>query len=116
LSRKKSHNIYVVELDRAVWTKDWKFRNANPQYKGILECLYVGISAHSPKVRFQKHLTGAKSRKGHKISSYYVERYGKFLRPSLYNIYNPMTRQEAVELEKELSVRLREKGYAVWWN
>jgi len=113
---KKSHHIYVVELDKAVWTNDWKFRAANPQYKGVLECLYVGISSHSPKVRFHKHLTGARSKKGHKLSSYYVERYGKYLRPSLYNNYNPLQRAEAVKLEKSLSKELRDIGYAVWWN
>ena len=116
MKAKKSHHIYVVELDKAVWTKDWKFRAANPQYRGTLECLYVGISSLHPKERFQKHLTGAKSKKGHKISSYYVERYGKFLRPSLYNRINPLLRTDAVKLEKSLSEELRDIGYAVWWN
>jgi len=116
LRSKKTHNVYVVELDRTVWTKDWKFRAANPQYMGVLECLYVGMTAHHPKVRFQKHLTGARSKKGHKISSYYVERFGKMLRPSLYADYNPVTRKEAIQLEKELSNELKAKGYAVWWN
>ncbi len=113
---KKTHHVYVVELDQSVWTKDWKFRAANPQYKGVLECLYVGMTSHHPKVRFQKHLTGAKSKKGHKLSSYYVERYGKILRPSLYADYNPLSRKEALLMEEQLSKRLKAQGYAVWWN
>lgn len=113
---KASHNIYVVELSKKVWTDSWRFRAANPQYKGVLECLYVGITSHSPQIRFKKHKAGAKSKKGHKISSWYVEKYGIYLRPSLYDQHNPMTRAKAQRMEKELSERLRRKGYAVWWN
>jgi len=113
---KASHNIYVVELDKKVWTDSWRFRAANPQYRGVLECLYVGITSHSPRVRYQKHKTGARSKKGYKISSWYVEKYGKYLRPSLYSQHNPMTITKAKRFEKELSERLRRKGYAVWWN
>jgi len=113
---KASHNIYVVELNKKVWTDSWRFRAANPQYKGILECLYVGITSHSPKARYQKHKTGARSKKGHKISSWYVEKYGLYLRPSLYNKHNPMPLAKAKRMEKDLSERLRRQGYAVWWN
>ena len=111
-----SHNVYVVELDRKVWTDDRRFRDANPHYRGIMGCLYVGMTSHSPKERFQKHVTGYRNRKGYKISSKYVERYGKMLRPSLYSSFNPMTRSDAADMEEQLAKSLRKRGFAVWWN
>lgn len=111
-----SHSVYVVELDRKVWTDSWKFRKANPHYKGINGCLYVGMTSHSPKERFEKHLAGYRNKKGIKISSYFVEKYGKYLRPSLYSPLNPMTRTRAKNMEETLAKSLKKRGYAVWWN
>jgi len=47
-----------------------------------------------------------------------VHKYGAYLRPSLYEHLNvkPMTRQQALDMEKKLSLELRRKGYAVWFN
>lgn len=112
----RSHHVYVVELDKQVWTDNWKFRRANPQYRGMLECLYVGMTGTKPAVRFKKHKTGHQTRKGIKISSWYVEKYGRFLRPSLYRHLNPLTRDQAKKIEGELAGSLRKRGYAVWWN
>ena len=50
----------------------------------ISECLYVGMTSKSPKERFEQHKSGYRSKKGHKISSSIVEKYGLYLRPSLY--------------------------------
>lgn len=115
-SKRLTHNVYVVELDKKVWTEDRKFREANPHYRGMRGCLYVGMTSHSPKERFQKHLTGYRNKKGYKISSKYVEKYGKLLRPSLYSSFNPMSRAAATDMEKALANSLRKRGYAVWWN
>lgn len=115
-TRSLSHNVYVVELKRKVWTDDKRFRDANPHYRGLMGCLYVGMTSHSPKERFQKHITGYRSKKGYKISSKYVERYGKMLRPSLYSSFNPMTRSDAADMEEQLAKSLRKRGFAVWWN
>ena len=112
----KNYSVYVVELNQKIWSDNWRFRKANPQYNGIMECLYVGMTSLSPKERYQKHKTGAKSKKGHKISSYYVEKYGTFLRSSLYGEYNPMTKEKAIQMEKWLAEDLKNRGYAVWWN
>ncbi len=113
---KATHSVYVVELNKKVWTDSWKFRAANPHYRGVKECLYVGMTGLTPQERYKKHKTGARSKKGYKISSFYVEKYGTFLRSSLYNGYNPMNRIEATKMEKWLAEDLRKKGYAVWWN
>ncbi len=113
---RKTHHIYVVELSKDVWTERRKFRDANPHYRGVMSCLYVGITSHSPQERFEKHKTGYRNKKGIKISSSVVERYGLYLRSSLYAPLNPMTRSRAVTMEKQLAESLRKRGYAVWWN
>lgn len=115
-STRLSHNVYVVELSKTVWSESKKFREANPQYKGIKACLYVGMTSHSPQERFKKHVTGARNKKGYKISSKYVEKYGLFLRPSLYSSFNPLTQAAATQLERNLANSLKKRGYAVWWN
>jgi len=111
-----SHNVYVVELRKSVWTERKKFRDANPHYKGIQGCLYVGMTSHSPQERFDKHKSGYRNKKGYKISSPYVEKYGLYLRSSLYSHFNPLTREDATRLERNLAESLRKRGYAVWWN
>jgi len=115
-TQRKSHSVYVIELSKQVWTDSWKFRKANPQYMGMLECLYVGMTSHSPQERFKKHKTGHRNKKGHKISAYFAEKYGLYLRPTLYSQYNPLNKSEAAQMEAELAKELKEKGYAVWWN
>jgi hypothetical protein len=45
-----------------------------------------------------------------------VEKYGRYLRPSLYQHIGPLSRAEALEVEKGLALELRRKGYAVWSN
>jgi len=115
-SERLSHNVYVIELDKSVWSKNRKFRDANPTWNGVSSCLYVGMTSHSPKERLEKHLSGYRNKKGVKISSNIVEKYGRYLRPSLYSPLNPMTKQRAVRLEKDLAESLKKRGYAVWWN
>ncbi len=115
-SAKLSHNVYVVELSKAVWTKSKKFRDANPHYKGIIGCLYVGMTSHSPQERFEKHKSGYRTKKGIKISSYFVEKFGLYLRPTLYKNLNPLTKDKATYIEGALAKRLKRQGYAVWWN
>jgi len=108
--------VYVIELSKKVWTENPKFRNANPQFNGVLECLYVGMTSRTPKERFLQHKNDARSKKGHRLSSSIVRKYGLYLRPSLYNDYNPLSRSEAVKMEEELGQKLRRQRYAVWWN
>jgi predicted GIY-YIG superfamily endonuclease len=113
-----TYQVYVVELSKKVFTENAKFRNANPQFNGVLQCLYVGMTSKTPAERFRQHKTGHISKKGFKISAYIVQKYGSYLRPSLYNDINikPMTRQEALVQEEKLAWDLRKKGYAVWFN
>jgi predicted GIY-YIG superfamily endonuclease len=112
------YNVYVIELSKKVFTENRKFREANPQFNGVLQCLYVGMTSKSPAERFKQHKEGYINKKGHKISANIVENYGSYLRPSLYEQFNakPMSRQEALIMEKEVAMDLRRKGYAVWFN
>ena len=110
------YRVYVVELSKKVFTENAKFREANPQFNGVLECLYVGMTSKTPKERFEQHKTGYRNKKGHKLSSNIVLKYGRYLRPSLYNHIAPMTRAEALKMEEQLALELRRQRYAVWFN
>lgn len=113
-----TYKVYVIELSKKVFSENARFRNANPQFNGVLECLYVGMTSKTPAERFKQHKTGYISKKGYNISSSIVRKYGAYLRPSLYEQLNlkPMTRQEALKAEEKLALELRRKGYAVWFN
>jgi predicted GIY-YIG superfamily endonuclease len=110
------YRVYVIELRKKVFTENARFRDANPQFNGVLECLYVGMTSKDPKERFVQHKTGYRNKKGHKLSSNIVQKYGSYLRPSLYNHLGPMTRAEALKMEKQLALELRRQRYAVWFN
>ena len=113
-----TYRVYVVELSKRVFTENWKFRAANPHFNGTLECLYVGMTSKTPAERLQQHKTGYINQKGHKLSADVVQKYGIYLRPSLYEHLNvkPMTREEALAMEEKLAWDLRRQGYAVWFN
>ncbi len=115
---KTHYQVYVVELSKRVFTEHAKFRNANPQFNGVLECLYVGMTSKSPAERFRQHKTGYVNKKGHNLSANIVFKYGSYLRPSLYGHLNlkPMTKEAALKMEEKLAWDLRRQGYAVWFN
>ncbi len=112
------YQVYVIELSKRVFTENARFRAANPQFNGVLECLYVGMSSKTPAERFKQHKTGYRNKKDVKLSAYLAQKYGLYLRPSLYDHINlkPMTRQQALIMEEKLAWNLRKQGYAVWFN
>ncbi len=112
------YQVYVIELSKRVFSDDTKFRTANPQFNGVLQCLYVGMTSKTPAERFKQHTTGYVNKKGHNLSAKIVHKYGTYLRPSLYNHLNlkVMTREEALIMEEKLALDLRRQGYAVWFN
>lgn len=114
---KTQYRVYVIELSKRVFSENTKFRAANPQFNGVLQCLYVGMTSKTPKERFEQHKTGFRNKKGHKLSSNIVEKYGMYLRPSLFNHLDPcLTRAEALEMEEQVALELRRERYAVWYN
>lgn len=115
---KVRYQVYVIEMSKRVFTEDSRFRAANPQFNGVLECLYVGMTSKAPAERLRQHKTGYINKKGQKLSANIAHKYGIYLRPSLYEHINlnPMTRQEALNMEEKLAWDLRKQGYAVWFN
>jgi len=114
---KIEYRVYVIELSKRVFNENTKFRAANPQFNGVLQCLYVGMTSKTPKERLEQHKSGYRNKKGYKLSSNIVQKYGMYLRPSLYNHIDPVsTRAEALKLEEKLALELRRQKYAVWFN
>ena len=105
-SAKYHHSVYVVELDPAIYNLG-RFRRANPECDLTKPCVYVGMTGQSPDIRFDKHKAGLKANK-------YVKKYGLRLMPELYECYNPMPYEAALDMEIELAIHLRAKGYGVW--
>jgi hypothetical protein len=80
---------------------------ANPSYIEGRPGYYVGMTGLDPDVRFDKHKAGIQSNR-------FVEQYGLRLLPDLYELYNPLSYDEARDLEVELAIDFREAGYGVW--
>ncbi len=101
-------NLYVILLDKAVLQRP-EFRKENPgyRYRRWRPCVYVGVSAHDPKYRFEQHKAGIKY-------SRTVKKYGKYLVPRLFNHLNLVPSAEAEDRERGLAESLRRKGYEVW--
>lgn len=106
MAARKNHNVYVVELSSEVLSKP-RFMKSNPNYKPGKPCVYVGMTGLDPDVRFDKHKAGIQSNR-------YVMEFGLRLLPELYDLYNPLTYEEARSLEVELGIDLRAGGYGVW--
>ena len=104
--RPPHHSVYVVELSPDVLHEP-RFRKANPNYRFGFPCVYVGMTGLSPDERFDKHKAGIQSNR-------FVLRYGLRLLPHLYEVYNPMPYDAARDMEVEVGIALREKGFGVW--
>lgn len=100
------HNVYVVELDPAV-LREPRFVRCNPDYLPGALCVYVGMTGLLPDERFDKHKAGIKANR-------FVKLYGLRLLPQLYECFNPMPYDAACEMEVELAIDLRERGFGVW--
>jgi predicted GIY-YIG superfamily endonuclease len=111
------YQIYVIELRKKVFSENKKFREANPQFNGVLECLYVGMTSKTPQIRFNQHINGTISKKGINISASIVRKYGIYLRPSLYiELPKFKLKEDALKAEKDLATALKRQRYAVWVN
>lgn len=104
--RRDHHHVYVVLLSKAV-LYERKFVKCNPDHDPLKPCVYVGMTGLTPDDRFDKHKAGIRANK-------YVRLYGERLLPELYECYNPMPYDAARDMEVELAIALREKGYGVW--
>ena len=104
--RKPHHHVYVVELSKDVLL-ELRFRKNNPGYIDGKPCVYVGMTGLDPDVRFDKHKAGIQANR-------FVTQYGLRLLPDLYEGFNPMPYEEAVDREIEIGIDLRSAGFGVW--
>jgi hypothetical protein len=104
--RSHHYHVYVVELADTVWNVA-RFRTANPDYQLGQPFVYVGMTGLDPDLRFDRHKAGIQSNR-------YVFDHGLRLLPQLYEVYNPMPYDGARDMEVELAIGLREKGWGVW--
>lgn len=100
------YHVYVIELSPDVLLES-KFSKNNPGYVTGKPCVYVGMTGLNPDVRFDKHMAGIQANR-------FVQRYGIRLLPDLYEGFNPMSYQDAVEREIEIGIDLRSAGFGVW--
>jgi predicted GIY-YIG superfamily endonuclease len=106
MPRRKHHHVYVIELSRDVLFEP-RFRKSNPQYIDGKPCVYVGMTGLDPDVRFDKHKAGIQANS-------YAQKYGLRLLPDLYEAFNPMDYQGAVDKEIDIGIDLRSAGFGVW--
>jgi hypothetical protein len=99
------HNVYVVLLKDAV-TKHPSILRLNPKRDPLKPCVYVGMTGIPVDHRFENHKNGYKS-------AWVVRKYGMRLMPELYEHFNPMPFEAAVQMESELAEDLRAAGYTV---
>ena len=100
------YHVYVIELSKDV-LYEGRFKKANPDYVAGKPCVYVGMTGLDPDVRFDKHKAGIQANR-------YVQQYGLRLLPKFYEAYNPMSYDEARDMEVELAIDFREAGFGVW--
>ena len=112
--KKKTHSIYIIELDKKILGNK-RFQAANPKYNPEKPCVYIGMTSKTPEKRFEEHITGARNKRG-PLFSRKAKKYGIRLKPRLYKSHNPMTQEDAKEIEVEKARRLRNRGYGVWQN
>ena len=106
MPRRPHHHVYVVELSKAVLDEP-RFRKNNPGYVDGKPCVYVGMTGLNPDLRFDKHKAGIQANR-------FVQQYGLRLLPDLYEGFNPMPYQDAVDREIEIGIDLRSAGFGVW--
>jgi hypothetical protein len=106
MARRKHHHVYVVELSKDVLLEP-RFRKNNPGYIEGKPCVYVGMTGLDPDVRFDKHKAGIQSNR-------YVQLYGQRLLPDLFEAFNPMSYEDAVDREIDIGIDLRTAGFGVW--
>jgi predicted GIY-YIG superfamily endonuclease len=106
MARRKHHHVYVIELSKDVLLEP-RFRKSNPGYVEGKPCVYVGMTGLDPDVRFDKHKAGIQANR-------FVQQYGLGLLPDLFEAFNPMSYDEAVDKEIDVAIDLRSAGFGVW--
>jgi len=94
------HNLYIILL--------YELKGKSPGYG-----LYIGETSKSPAVRYKEHSQRKRNKKG-PLFSRIVFKHQKCLLSTLYNHLNPLSREEAKELEGKIAEALRLGGIPVY--
>ena len=94
------HNLYIILLS--------KLQGKYPGYG-----LYVGETSKSPVIRYSEHTQRKRNKKG-PLFSRVVYKHHECLLPTLYNHLNPLSREEAKELEGKIAEALKLEGIPVY--
>lgn len=106
MARRKHHYVYVIELHKDVLLEP-RFRKNNPGYVDGKPCVYVGMTGLDPDVRFDIHKAGIQANR-------FAQQYGLRLLPDLFEGFNPMSYDDAVDKEIEVAIDLQSAGFGVW--
>lgn len=106
MAKRSDACVYVIRLDTKVLTRK-AFAKANPGHDPRKPCVYVGSTGLTPEERFANHKRRYKAGR-------FVPEFGVELMPKRYQHIPRMPREEAEKKERELALRLRRRGYAVW--
>ena len=88
----------------------------------LLAALVLLVAAIRPvgaqdMASFEKNLTVHKLKNGLTVMIYhYVQQFGLRLLPEIYEAYNPMSYDDARDMEVELAIDLREGGFGDQWQ
>lgn len=110
------YRLYVIGLKAEVLNVR-KFREANPEYIEGSACYYIGYTSKSPDIRSEQHRDAARKPDGSPLFSRIAHRFHDGLRHRKYQHLPPLdTVEEALDAEKNLTLRLRRRGFGVWSN
>ena len=106
--------VYVGQLRKEfAQSKKAKLKNEKIDPKKV--GLYVGYSSKPPKERWKQHLTKARNKKGRLYSKIAAEWGENYIHWKKFEKHNPISSlSKAKQLEKEIAVKYRDKGYATW--
>tara|TARA_B100000768_G_C10946416_1_gene235844 strand:- start:56 stop:406 length:351 start_codon:yes stop_codon:yes gene_type:complete len=111
---KKTHCVYVIELDKEVLKKKKFMKENKNSYIDGKACFYVGMTFYTPEERFKHHKTRHKNAKGVDVSSQFPREYGKMIIKELCTPSKSLTYKEALKMEKEKALNLKNQGYGVY--
>ncbi|MDA8695400.1 ribose-5-phosphate isomerase [Flavobacteriales bacterium] len=110
------YHLYVIGLKADILSVR-KFREANPDYIEGRACYYVGYTSKSPEVRSLQHRDAIRKQDGSPLFSRIVHKYYDGLRPRKFQHLPSLDSiEDALEAEKNLTLRLRKRGFGVWSN
>jgi hypothetical protein len=104
-AREPRYSVYVVLLDESVGSLP-QMRRRNPKRDPSKPCVYVGLTPLRVGCRFDFRRATPKY-------EWRVHQFGVGVMPELYEDWNPMTPERALQTARKLAEDLRAKGFGV---